>query len=349
MIGEQAMENAEKITVLIVDDSPVQRALLRTTLGDEADITVVSHAVNGRLALPRVRHFRPEVIVLDQEMPEMNGLETLRVLRQEFPDTAVIMYCSPTTESARVTMQALQLGAADFVTKPSANGSEKAHHYIRSVLVPRIRALQRREIPLRGPAQAPAAFSGGAFDICAIGISTGGPQILREMFSGLDRLSGSVVVAQHMPAGFTGQLAATLNEVSGLQVREVLERTRLEPGCAYVAPGGAHMEIVREGESYFAVLNDGPPELNCKPSVNVLFRSVAKCAGRRAVGVIMTGMGYDGYEGMRTMREAGCHLIAQSAASCLVYGMPARPTEEGIVHEVLDPAGIVNRIKEAMP
>lgn len=338
----------QQISVLIVDDSPVQRAFLRETLRDESDINVVSHAVNGRLAIPRVRHFRPEVIVLDQEMPEMSGIETLKVLRAEFPDTAVIMYCAPTSESARVTLQALQLGAADFVTKPVSSEGERPHQYIRSVLVPRIRALQRRRILPRRVESTAKVQTARSCDICAIGISTGGPQVLRDMFASLHSISGSILIVQHMPPVFTGQLAQTLDEVSGLNVREVHSRTRIEKGHAYIAAGGMHMEVESDGENLFAFTHDAPAELNCKPSVNILFRSVARVIGDRAMGVIMTGMGHDGYEGMIEMQRAGCYLIAQSAASCLVYGMPARPTEEGIVSECLDPNGIVRRIHEVM-
>lgn len=343
--------NAGRIKVLIVDDSTVQRKLLRDALGAEPDIEVVSQAVNGRLAMPRVRHLKPDVILLDQEMPEMTGLETLAAIRKESPDSTVIMYCAPSPDSARVTLQALQLGASDFVLKPgpgTANGGGTAAGYIAAELASRIRALSRPR-PARnagGPRRAPAA--GRHLDLCVIGVSTGGPQALREIFARLENIHGVIAIVQHMPPVFTAHLAESLNEISAVTVTEATHGQRLEPGVACIAPGGAHLEIARDDDGYYAVVHDGPPEMNCKPSVNALFRSAARVAGDRTLAVIMTGMGADGYEGLLALHAAGAAVVAQSEASCLIYGMPAKPVEAGLVSETLDPAGIADRIMEAL-
>lgn len=341
--------NAGRIKVLIVDDSTVQRKLLRDALSAEPDIEVVSQAVNGRLALPRVRHLKPDVILLDQEMPEMTGLETLAVIRNESPDSAVIMYCAPSPDSARITVQALQLGASDFVLKPgAARGGGPAAGYVAAELATRIRALSRRRPERNITATRRAPSAARRLDLCVIGVSTGGPQALREIFARLENIHGVIAIVQHMPPVFTAHLAESLNEISAVTVTEATHGQRLEPGAAVIAPGGAHLEIAQDDDGYYAVVHDRPPELNCKPSVNALFRSAARVAGERTLGVIMTGMGADGYEGVVALHAAGAVVVAQSEASCLVYGMPAKPVESGLVSETLDPAAIADRIMEAL-
>jgi two-component system chemotaxis response regulator CheB len=341
--------NADRIKVLIVDDSSVQRKLLRDALGAEPDIEIISQAVNGRLALPRVRHLKPDVVLLDQEMPEMTGLETLAAIRQESPESAVIMYCAPSPDSARVTVQALHLGASDFVLKPGAmQGGGAAAGYISAELASRIRALSRPG-PQRGQVEVRRALAATRrVDLCVIGVSTGGPQALREIFARLENIHGAIAIVQHMPPLFTAHLAESLNEISAVTVTEATHGQRLEPGAAVIAPGGAHLEIARDDDGYYAVVHDGPAEMNCKPSVNALFRSAARAAGERTLGVIMTGMGSDGYEGALALHAAGAVLVAQSEASCLIYGMPARPVEAGLVSEILDPTAIADRIMEAL-
>ncbi len=342
---------ADRIKVLIVDDSTVQRKLLRDALGAEPDIEIVSQAVNGRLALPRVRHLRPDVILLDQEMPEMNGLETLAAIRKESPESTVIMYCAPSPDSARVTVQALQLGASDFVLKPGlapAGAHGPAAASVATELASRIRALSRRKAPRAGSRTPRVESADRRLDLCVIGVSTGGPQALREIFARLENMRGVIAVVQHMPPVFTAHLAESLNEISAVTVVEATHGLRLRPGLACIAPGGAQLEIARDKDGYYAVVHDGPPELNCKPSVNVLFRSAARVAGDRTLAVIMTGMGADGYEGLQELHAAGALVIAQSEASCLVYGMPAKPVEQGLAAETLDPDEISQRMMEAL-
>lgn len=343
------MSAGPRIRVLIVDDSSVQRQLLREALSTEPDIEVVSHAANGRLALPRVKHLGPDIVVLDQEMPEMNGIETLQEIRKEAPATGVIMYCARGADSARITIRALELGAFDFVRKPE--GETDPIVYIRSVLVPRIRAFAG---PVRAAVPRPAAPAGilqKKFDLCAIGISTGGPTALRELIPALPLLRGSVLIVQHMPPVFTAQLADSLSQIGPMPAVEVSARMPLEGGKIYIAAGGHHMVLEASADGMEICPDEGPAEMNCKPSVNVLFRSVAKVMETRpvsAMGVVMTGMGYDGYDGMKALRGRGAHLIAQSRESCLVYGMPAKPAEDGLVDESLDIAGIARRMREGL-
>ncbi|MBI3394582.1 MAG: chemotaxis-specific protein-glutamate methyltransferase CheB, partial [Spirochaetia bacterium] len=294
------------ITVIIVDDSQVQRNLIRQVLSNEPGIEVVSQASNGRLALPRVRHYRPDLVILDQEMPEMTGLELLSVICSDYPDTGVIMYCSNTRESARVTLRALEMGALDFIAKPSmlTDGYADPTEYIKSVLVPRIKALAKRRAPHKPHANrsdvihTPFIHTHDTTDVCAIGISTGGPAALRQLFERLPRgLNGSLLIVQHMPPLFTGFLAESLDSIGGIRAVEAKDGMTIEKGTAYIAPGGSHMTVEPSGVTL--QITDTEAELNCKPSVNILFRSVARAYGPRALGVIMTGMGNDGCDGLR--------------------------------------------------
>lgn len=342
------MSAGPRIRVLIVDDSSVQRQLLREALSGEPDIEVVSHAANGRLALPRVKHLGPDIVVLDQEMPEMNGIETLQEIRKEAPATGVIMYCARGADSARTTIRALELGAFDFVRKPE--GETDPIQYIRSVLVPRIRAFAGPVHSAPRP-KVPELVLRRKFDLCAIGISTGGPTALRELVPALPLLRGAILIVQHMPPVFTAQLADSLSQIGHMPAVEVSSRMPMEGGKIYIAAGGHHMVVEASGSTIELCPDEGPAEMNCKPSVNVLFRSIAKAMEKRtlsAMGVVMTGMGYDGYDGMKALRAKGAHLIAQSRESCLVYGMPAKPAEDGLVDESLDIQGIARRMREGL-
>ncbi len=352
MEREAQVPVSEKITVLIVDDSQVQRNLIRTALAGEPDIEVVSQANNGRLALPRVRHYQPDLILLDQEMPEMTGLEFLEEIRRDHAKTGVIMYAGNTRESARLTLRALEMGALDFIAKPEmGTGHSNPLDYIRSVLVPRIRELGtrgRKKNAESAPAGSPTLPSPRALsepaEICAIGISTGGPVALRKLFSLLPgRLNASLLIVQHMPPIFTGFLAETLNALNGLRVVEATDGMRIEKGCAYIAPGGAHMVLESGGQVLHII--DTDPELNCKPSVNVLFRSVAREFGPRALGIVMTGMGSDGCAGLREMKRAGARTLGQNQESCLIFGMPGAAAREGLLDEELSVEELALRIQ----
>lgn len=343
----------KKIGVLLVDDSGVYRQFLRDALGDDPRIEIVSIASNGRLALPRVRHYHPDFVILDHEMPEMNGIETLKEIRRIDPDVKVIMFSSYTTEGAKITIEALKEGATDFVTKPHGGG-ENPVDYIRRKLLPRlielagIMPLERRpRVTAPAPVLPPPADAlPGAFDVAAIGISTGGPVALKKLFLSLPKtLRGSLLIVQHMPPVFTKHLAESLQTESGIPTHEGEAGQPIVPGHAYIAPGGLHMGVVRKEQQVFLELLDTDPVNSCKPSADVLFESVADVFGRKGIGIIMTGMGQDGYQGLRRMREKGCYLMAQNRETCLVYGMPSRPVEEGLVQEALGVEQIAERIR----
>lgn len=338
------------LKIMLIDDSATMRNVLRQELAKYDALSVVAQASNGKLALPRVRHYSPDVIILDQEMPELNGLETLQILRRDYPEIAVIMFASPTQESARITLKALDLGALDFIAKPNL-GKDDFGAFVKTNFVDRlVQLLAKREKQVEAPV-APVTPTihiptrPGVFDICAIGISTGGPVALRKVLSNIQQpIQGSLLIVQHMPPVFTKSLAETLNMVTPINVVEGEHGTPIKENYAYVAPGGRHMEIGVEKGQRVIQISDAPPEANCRPSVNVLFRSVARTSPKSSVGIIMTGMGSDGFEGMKLMKQAGSYLIAQSRESCLIYGMPSLPTEKGLVEETQNEDGIASRI-----
>ena len=358
------MANTTKISVMIVDDSNIVRSFLREEFKNEPQIEIVAHASNGLLALPRIRHYQPRVLLLDYEMPRMDGLATLAEIKNLPFRPAVIMFSSHTVEGAKVTMEALRLGASDFVTKPDFGADGDARLYIRDILIPRIKELGRSryfdsapETETSEPSGAPAVspgitgkeFAGGAFSICGIGISTGGPQALRKLLPTLpENLDGVILVTIHMPPHFTAQMAGSLDRECRLRVKEGEAGEPLKRGTVYIAPGGKHMLVDPNGGAPRIQLDDGPAENNSKPSVNVMFRSLAKVNPRNTMAIIMTGMGNDGYEGLKVLKEKGAYLLAQNKASCMIYGMPARPTEEQLVRESLDIRGLGDRLVELL-
>ena len=349
----------KRITVMIVDDSATMRNVLRKVLESDPDIEVVAQAVNGKLALPRIRHYRPEIVILDNEMPEMTGLETLPEMTQGgMMESGVIMFSSHTVEGARVTVRALELGALDFVTKPGPSDGNP-EDYIRRKLISMIKVIVKQRRPEERETVVPErkAFvfdrpleaRKGQYRTCAIGISTGGPAALRLLLPEIPAsIRGSILIVQHMPPIFTRQMAESLNNICKIEVLEATNGMEVLPGKAYIAPGGMQMKVEKKDSRMVIRTTDDPPENNCKPSVNYLFRSVADTFADRATGIIMTGMGNDGYLGLLQMKENGSYLIAQSQESCLVFGMPAQATREGLVHESLDIAGIANRIQQLL-
>ncbi len=351
-------EASDRIRVLLVDDSSVYRALLRGVLEDESDIDVLAEAGNGKLALPRIRFYKPDVVLLDHEMPEMSGLEVLKHIKTDSPNTAVIMFSSHTVDGAAVTVQALEDGAVDFVTKPTAGGGSNPAEYIKRKIVPRIRHFGRyaRIRADRALASAKLERSVGAgirsasaprsVELIAIGISTGGPAALREVFEGIkEKLAGPILIVQHMPPIFTKVLAESLSGLSGVKFVEAEEGMDLLPGTAYLAPGGRHMVLRSNGKLRIGV-DDSEPVNSARPSVDVLFRSIAQSpVAPRCAAIIMTGMGDDGYQGMKALKARGAYLLAQSEESCLVFGMPQKPVTEGLVDEVHNLEGLRMRIQ----
>ncbi|TGK20125.1 chemotaxis-specific protein-glutamate methyltransferase CheB [Leptospira fluminis] len=352
---EDSLEK-KRITVLAVDDSLVYRNLLRSAFSQDPEIEFLGAAIDGKFALPKIAHLKPDFVVLDVEMPEMDGLTTLREIRIQFPETKVIMLSSLTMDGAKVTLKAMEMGALDFVSKPDGvtAGAEKISEALSS-LIEKVKALhsknginkpvhvvhRQNEISFRPPKR--------KYSICAVGISTGGPIALRELLSKIPSdLNGTIVIAQHMPPVFTNYLAENLSSCTALGIKEVEDGELLKKRAVYIAPGGKQLEIMQSPEGPVAKVTAGPQEELCKPSVNILFNSIAKNFSNESIGVIMTGMGEDGYLGLKAMREKGSFLLAQNQESCLVFGMPSRPIKEGLIDEISDITGIAEKISALM-
>jgi two-component system chemotaxis response regulator CheB len=337
------------IRVLVVDDSVVVRRLVTKALTGDPAIDVVGTASSGRLALERVRQLTPDVVTLDIEMPDMDGLETLRRLRAEHPRLPVVMFSSLTERGAAATLDALALGANDYVTKPTLVGSHAgAMATVRDQLVPRIKALcaartpalpQLLVRPTRPEVERPEPTQ--PVDVVAIGASTGGPDALMTVLQALPadfRLP--ILVVQHMPALFTRLFARRLDANCAISVREARDGDPIEPGTALVAPGDFHLAVASEGGRPRAVVHQQGPENWVRPAVDVLFRSVAEVYRARALAVVLTGMGQDGIRGCEQLRDAGAQVVAQDEATSVVWGMPGGVAKAGLAGTVL-PIGAV--------
>ena len=341
-----------RIRVLVVDDSVVIRRLVSESLANDPQIEVVGVASNGQLALERVRQLSPDVITLDVEMPEMDGLATLRRLRVEHPRVRTIMFSTLTERGAATTLEALTLGASDYVTKPANLGSlDQTLGWLRGQLLPKIKQFFLPPPPVLKLAR--AAPKGGAAvgkrEVVVIGASTGGPSALGEVFSRLpNAMPVPVLVVQHMPPLFTRLLAERLQAQSGLTVREAQGGEALEAGHAYLAPGDFHLVLRRQGGTVFTALNKESPENSCRPAVDVLFRSAAEAYGGAAVGVILTGMGQDGLRGIELLRAKGAYVIAQDEASSVVWGMPGAVARAGLADATLPLDQIVLRVMQQL-
>ncbi|HWY53152.1 MAG TPA: chemotaxis response regulator protein-glutamate methylesterase [Terriglobales bacterium] len=323
-----------RIRILVVDDSVVIRKLLSDTLAGDRTLEVVGVASDGRIALAKIPLLKPDLITLDIEMPVMDGLQTLAAVRKLYPKLPVIMFSTLTEHGAAATLDALALGASDYATKPSNSGSTAvALDRIRIELIPKIKALcgvaalKLLPLPTSRPVVKVRVRSNSRIEIVAIGTSTGGPNALAEV---LPRIPNDfpvpIVIVQHMPPIFTRLLADRLASRSAIPVEEGSAEVILAPGRAWIAPGNFHMKVMRAGLSSHLTLNQGPQENSCRPSVDVLFRSVAAAYGANVLGVVMTGMGSDGVLGAQDIRDAGGDVIIQDEASSVVWGMP------GLVH-----------------
>jgi two-component system, chemotaxis family, protein-glutamate methylesterase/glutaminase len=329
--------------VLIVDDSVVIRSVLRQVLAREPDLEVVGVAGNGRIALQMLDQVSPEIVTLDIEMPEMNGLEALQALRRMYPKLPVIMFSTLTERGAVATLEAFALGASDYVTKPSnSRPGGQGVEAIRDQLVPKIRALCRREkfaAVVRPPRPSTAGYAqtkGAAITALAIGTSTGGPNALSRVLPRLPHdFPVPIFVVQHMPPTFTRFLADRLNKECNVPVREVTDGEIVQPGRVWIAAGDFHMTVERQGLGARLRTSQAPPENSCRPSVDVLFRSVAKAYGPGVLAVVMTGMGQDGLRGCEAIRETGGTVLAQDEASSVVWGMPGYVANAGLAERVL--------------
>lgn len=361
------MTQRRSLRVLVVDDTIFYRKIVGDILTELPYVEVIGTAGNGKIALERARTLKPDLITLDIEMPEINGLQVLSRLQEDDLRPDVIMVSTLTREGADITMKAMELGAFDFIAKPQSGSMKENKECLRKSLAPMISALRRRReiqeilggrsrtTPRPFPRKAAAAprrkrhLEGapylGRSGIVAIGISTGGPKALAEVIPALPKGIGvPVLVVQHMPPIFTRSLAESLDRKSALVVREAVDGDRLTPDTVFIAPGGRHMKIVQlaDGATKVIRVTEDPPENSCRPSADYLFRSVAEHFVGRATGVIMTGMGADGNRGLEQMKHAGAWIIAQDEKTCVVYGMPKRPVETGIA-DVVAP---LNRIPD---
>ena len=354
-----------KIKVIVIDDSAVVRQVNRETLAREHDMEVIAVCSDPVAALDKMQRQWPDVIVTDIEMPRMDGLAFLKKIMAQHPTPTVI--CSSLTEDgAATTMEALAAGALAIITKPKLgikqflqdNGNDlvSAVRAAAGADMSRVRTSAARQPrnPTAGPTRAapPEPVKGsdtGALhhtteQVIAIGTSTGGTQALETVLTQLPRTTPGIVVVQHMPEKFTTLFAQRLDELCAMEVREAQDGDRLLPGCVLIAPGGRHMQLQRSGAQYRVHVRDGPPVNRHKPSVDVLFRSIAQVAGRNALGIIMTGMGHDGAHGMKEMHDAQAQTIAEDESTCVVFGMPKAAIDKGGVNKIVPLDGIAREI-----
>jgi two-component system, chemotaxis family, protein-glutamate methylesterase/glutaminase len=339
------------IRVLIVDDSAFVRKALSRMLGSAADIEVVGTAVDGQDGVEKVLELRPDVVTLDVKMPRLDGLEALRRIMAECP-TAVLLLSSLTGEGADVTLRGLDLGALDFVDKSSVEGHMNLLA-LADELIEKVRGLAKaqRRVPVPAPStQLPLPeFARERADLVVIGTSTGGPAALQTVIPALPAdLRVPVLVVQHMPIGFTRSLAERLDQRSDLMVREARDGEPLAAGRVLIAPAGRHLKIHRVQGEARVLLDYEPLDALHRPSVDVLMQSAARTYGAAVLGVVLTGMGADGMEGLRSIRAAGGRTLAESEDTCVIYGMPKAAIEAGVVHRVAALDRIADEIRSAV-
>lgn len=362
------MINDRPIRVLIVDDTIVYRKIVGDVLSELPGVEVVGFAHNGKAAITKIASLSPDLLTLDIEMPEMNGLEVLEYIKEKGLNVTAVMLSTLTHEGGEMTMKALELGAFDFIPKPQEGSMAENTKALKNTIVPILKAFNRRnEIKdlLKGKIHSKTAGKtennllesdqivkrmqtiSGRFkkksEIVAIGVSTGGPKALAQLMPLLpSNLGVPILIVQHMPPMFTMSLAKSLNAKCSLEVKEAEDGELIRSNVVLIAPGGRQMKISAavDGKSRVVRITDDPPENNCKPSVDYLFRSVAHYYVGRATGVIMTGMGSDGFHGLELMKNNGSTIIAQNGETCVVYGMPKGPIEAGIA-DIIAPLNLI--------
>jgi two-component system, chemotaxis family, protein-glutamate methylesterase/glutaminase len=357
----------DKIKVLIVDDSAVTRKYLTDILSSSPLIEVVGTAGDPFIADQKINIYKPDVLTLDIEMPRMDGLTFLQKLMIASP-MPILMVSSFTDRGAKVTLQALEYGAVDFILKPSGQDGDSMKKFSES-LVEKVVMVSKSKVKRGSTARilsekqqretvdekytadvilsrkGPLEMKARSEKVIAIGASTGGTEVIDEILINLPDTLPGIVITQHMPEKFTEAFANRLNEKSAIMVREARNKDRLYKGIAYIAPGGKHMLLRADTNGYWIEINDGPPVNRLKPSVDVLFRSVSIAAGKSALGIILTGMGNDGANGLLEMKQAGAATIAQDEASCVVYGMPNEARKLGAADMEKSISGIIDYIK----
>jgi two-component system, chemotaxis family, protein-glutamate methylesterase/glutaminase len=343
----------KKIKVLCVDDSALIRGLMTEIINSQPDMMVVATASDPLIARDLVKLHNPDVMTLDVEMPRMDGLEFLEKLMRLRP-MPVVMVSSLTERGSEAALRALELGAIDFVTKPGLGIRDGLLAYT-DLIVGKIRiAAAAHILPAKRAANgsSPAAADTPLLrspllsteKLIIIGASTGGTEAIRELLQPLPPDSPGILIAQHMPAGFTNSFAQRLDGLCRVSVTEAVHGERILPGHAYIAPGGFHLSLTRSGANYVAQVDQEPPVNRHRPSIDVLFDSAAKHAGKNAIGVILTGMGRDGAEGLLRMHQAGAYTLAQDEASCVVFGMPREAIALGAASEVVPLAEMSQRV-----
>jgi two-component system, chemotaxis family, protein-glutamate methylesterase/glutaminase len=346
-----------KLRVLVVDDSVVIRRMLTDILSEDPQVEVVGVAGSGAIALAKIPLTHPDIVTLDIEMPDMDGLETLTAIRRLHPGLPVIMFSSLTERAASTTLEALARGATDYVTKPAATGSREASiEHVRAQLLPRLRALGMRSLagnpslPVDARSSAPGApdsrrVATARVEVLVVAASTGGPNAIAEVFARIPKsLSVPVVIVQHMPPVFTQLFADRLSSACPLNFSEAKGGEALAPGQAYVAPGDYHMRLVRDGTVVRVALDQGPQEQSCRPAADVLIRSTVDIYGPGTLAVVLTGMGQDGLKGCTQVRARGGQVIVQDEASSIVWGMPGFVANAKLAHAVLPLSEIADEI-----
>jgi len=342
-----------KITVIVVDDSALIRQLLTELLNDDPEIEVVATAADPYQARERIKQFNPDVITLDVEMPRMDGLTFLRNLMRLRP-MPVVMVSTLTEQGAQITLDALELGAFDFVPKPKLDVAHALVDYAAEICA-KVKAASRARLPVLNGAKRAVGDGTGVIKplpsglkttdkIVAIGASTGGVEAIRQVLCALPADAPGIVITQHIPGAFSAAFATRINGLSAMEVRQAEEGEQILPGHAYIAPGDRHLTVRRSGARYYCWLDDGPPVSRHKPSVDVLFRSVAESVAANALGIMLTGMGEDGARGMLEMKQAGAVTLAQDEHSSVVWGMPGAAVRIGAVDTVCPLAEMAARI-----
>ncbi|HBE20571.1 MAG TPA: chemotaxis response regulator protein-glutamate methylesterase [Cyanobacteria bacterium UBA11149] len=338
-----------QIRILVVDDSVVVRRMLSNILNEDPEISVVGAAANGYIALAKISQVNPDLVILDMDMPDMDGVETLAAIRKENQHLPVIMFSSMTGSGARVTVESeyTSLGVTDYIAKPhNMKSKEAAREYIQEQLIPKIKIFcgkSRRARNLASPKietekiiYHPKSPSRKPMEIVAIGVSTGGPNALEAILPQFPpNFPVPIVIVQHMPPVFTKRLAERLAQKSQIQIKEGFTSGRLTPGLAWIAPGDYHLIVERQGTTIQLRTHQEKPENSCRPAVDVLFRSVAKIYGSSTLAVVLTGMGQDGFNGCQSIREVGGEIIVQDEATSVVWGMPGIVANAGLADRVL--------------
>ncbi|EKD34383.1 MAG: hypothetical protein ACD_75C02365G0003 [uncultured bacterium] len=370
------MIGTKNLRVLVVDDTIVYRKAVSDIIAEIPGVELAGVAHNGKIALAKIQTLKPDILTLDIEMPEMNGIEVLGELQKNYPGVGAVMLSTLTAEGSEMTMRALELGAFDFILKPQSRNQIEGKKEIKAALEPILKAFAKsrfasslisrkglipavpalkKTITGQPPSQTKVfrplsqkpAMRRGRSEIIAIGISTGGPNALNQM---LPKLPGDlgvpVLIVQHMPPVFTKSLASSLDKKCALTVKEAVDGENIMPNIVYIAPGGKQMKLVAgtDGLHRRIKITDDPPENSCKPSVDYLFRSVADYYVGRATAVIMTGMGSDGTLGLGILKDKAAFAIGQDEGSCIVYGMPKAPAELGYLDVVVPLSKIADEI-----